>query len=231
MNDSPAPARHGGWEEDAATPAAVEAATKKTKTKKKKKKQQKRPQVVPAALLAALAPAGEAPRQKAKSRKKAGQQQQQQQQQQQHGARAARTDDGGGSRSGGGGDDARGWTVRKPFWIDASVHIRPVRDAIARVEAARSDPSAFDQRDRQPSFAGLNVHNFGQSGGPQPTVQDGVYQIVFHVNAHWRLVVLLSRAEQQYMVHSAFQSKHETTAHGQRGYKASGVPKAWAKLC
>ena len=226
MNDSPAPARHGGWEEDAATPAAVEAATKKTKTKKKKQKQQKRPQVVPAALLAALVPAGEAPRQKAKSRKKAGQQQQQQ-----HGARAARADDGGGSCSGGGGDDARGWTVRKPFWIDASVHIRPVRDAIARVVAARSDPSAFDQRDRQPSFAGLNVHNFGQSGGPQPTVQDGVYQIVFHVNAHWRLVVLLSRAEQQYMVHSAFQSKHETTAHGQRGYKASGVPKAWAKLC
>ena len=222
MNDSPAPARHGGWEEDAATPAAVEAATKKTK---KKKKKQKRPQVVPAALLAALVPACEAPRQKAKSRKKAGQQQQQ------HGARAARADDGGGSCSGGGGDDARGWTVRKPFWIDASVHIRPVRDAIARVAAARSDPSAFDQRDRQPSFAGLNVHNFGQSGGPQPTVQDGVYQIVFHVNAHWRLVVLLSRAEQQYMVHSAFQSKHETTAHGQRGYKASGVPKAWAKLC
>ena len=229
MNDSPAPARHGGWEEDAATPAAVEAATKKTKTKKKKP-QQKRPQLVPAALLAALVPTGEAPRQKAKSRKKAGQQQQQQQ----HGARAAQADDGGGSRSGGGGgdgDDARGWTVRKPFWIDASVHIRPVRDAIARVEAARSDPSAFDQRDRQPSFAGLNVHNFGQNGGPQPTAQDGVYQIVFHVNAHWRLVVLLSRAEQQYMVHSAFQSKHETTAHGQRGYKASGVPKAWAKLC
>ena len=224
MNDSPAPARHGGWEEDAATPAAVEAATKtKTKTKKKKK-QQKRQQVVPAVLLAALVPACEAPRQKAKSRKKAGQQQQQ------HGARAARANGGGGSCSAGGGDDARGWTVRTPFWIDASVHIRPVRDAIARVEAARSDPSAFDQRDRQPSFAGLNVHNFGQNGGPQPTAQDGVYQIVFHVNAHWRLVVLLSRAEQQYMVHSAFQSKHETTAHGQRGYKASGVPKAWAKL-
>jgi hypothetical protein len=212
-----------------ATPAAVEAATKKTKTKKKKKQQQKRSQAIPAALLAALVPACEAPRQKAKSRKKAGQQQQQQQQQ--HGARAARADGGGGSCSAGGGDDARGWTVRKPFWIDASVHIRPVRDAIARVEAARSDPSAFDQRDRQPSFAGLNVHNFGQNGGPQPTAQDGVCQIVFHVNAHWRLVVLLSRAEQQYMVHSAFQSKHETTAHGQRGYKASGVPKAWANSC
>jgi hypothetical protein len=122
-----------------------------------------------------------------------------------------------------------GWAARKLFPVDKRVHTEPVCDAIARVEAARSDPSDLDRNTRQPSFAGLNVHNFKLGGGPQPTAEDGVSQIVFHVNAHWRMLVLFSRADKTFMVHDAWQSKHETTKHGQRGYQAKRVSKSWRR--